>query len=86
MRKYKLCLYLSDILFNLLFFSDHCSSERLRMDYGGSDITRCFHWLLTRAGLPIKDVKINNRIDALFLQELKESYCHLDQVFNRLIN
>ena len=53
---------------------------RVCMEYGGSDISRCFHWLLTRAGLPYKQCDVTDRMDTLLLQELKETYCHLDQV------
>lgn len=54
-------------------------NTRVCMEYGGCDISRCFHWLLTRAGLPYKRCDITDRMDALLLQELKETYCHLDQ-------
>ena len=53
---------------------------RVCMEYGGCDISRCFHWLMTRAGLPYKNCDVTDRMDALLLQELKETYCHLDQV------
>ena len=56
-------------------------ATRLVMHYGGSDITRCFHWLLARCGFPYQECRLSNRMDALFLQELKESYCHLEQVW-----
>lgn len=55
-------------------------NTRLTMDFGGSDITRCFYWLLKRVGFPYKKCNLGERMDALFLQELKETYCHLDQV------
>lgn len=50
------------------------------MDYGGRDITRCFHWLLARAGFQPRELDPRNIVDGLLLQEYKESYCHLDQV------
>ena len=53
---------------------------RVCMEYGGCDISRSFHWLMTRAGLPYKNCDVTDRMDALLLQELKETYCHLDQV------
>ena len=55
-------------------------SDRVVMDYGGSDLSRTFHWLLKGIGFPYKECDLANRIDALFIQELKETYCHLDQV------
>ncbi|KAI0239859.1 Actin-related protein 8 [Lamellibrachia satsuma] len=54
-------------------------NTRVCMEYGGCDISRCFHWLITRAGFPYKHCNITDRMDALLLQELKETYCHLDQ-------
>ena len=51
------------------------------MDFGGSDVTRCLHWLLMRSGFPYKTCELADKMDGLFLQELKETYCHLDQVY-----
>jgi actin-related protein 8 len=53
---------------------------RLVLHYGGSDISRCFHWLLTRCNFPYRDCRLSRRMDALFMQDLKETYCHLEQV------
>ena len=50
------------------------------MEFGGSDITRVFYWLLKRGGFPFRDCNPGNRTDALFLEELKQQYCHMDQV------
>ena len=52
---------------------------RLCLEYGGSDITRCFYLLLAKACFPYRECKLNNKMDILFLQELKESCCHMDQ-------
>eukprot|EP00794_Sanderia_malayensis_P009126 gene9126-10099_t len=52
-------------------------STRLRLNYGGSDITRCFYWLLQRINFPYKECDINDKLDAYLLQELKETFCHL---------
>ena len=56
------------------------SATRLVMQFGGADITSCFHWLLTRCGFPYRDCQLSRRLDALFLNELKEANCHLEQV------
>ena len=56
------------------------------MDFGGSDVTRCLHWLLMRSGFPYKTCELADKMDGLFLQELKEAYCHLDQVFKTRIS
>ena len=55
-------------------------NTRLCMEYGGCDITRTLHWLLTRAGFPYRTCDLKSRPDALFMRDLKEEYCHMDQV------
>ena len=57
---------------------------RITMEYGGSDVTRCFHWLLQRSGFNPKEIDLNKITDCLIMQEMKESYCHLDQVNKRV--
>lgn len=54
-------------------------NTRITMEYGGSDVTRCFHWLLQRSGFNPKEIDLNKTIDCQIMQEMKESYCHLDQ-------
>ncbi|XP_051964276.1 actin-related protein 8 [Xyrauchen texanus] len=54
-------------------------NSRLCLAYGGSDVTRCFFWLMQRAGFPYRECQLNNRLDCVLLQQLKESFCHLDQ-------
>ncbi|XP_070558139.1 actin-related protein 8-like isoform X2 [Ptychodera flava] len=54
-------------------------NTRIRLSYGGSDISRCFAWLLSRVYFPYKECDLASRMDALLMQELKESFCHLDQ-------
>ncbi|TSL97238.1 Actin-related protein 8 [Bagarius yarrelli] len=54
-------------------------NSRLCLSYGGSDVTRCFFWLMQRAGFPYRECRIANRLDSMLLQQLKETFCHLDQ-------
>uniref|UniRef100_A0A8C2J6H5 Actin-related protein 8 n=2 Tax=Cyprinus carpio TaxID=7962 RepID=A0A8C2J6H5_CYPCA len=54
-------------------------SSRLCLAYGGSDVTRCFFWLMQRAGFPYRECQLSNKLDCMLLQQLKESFCHLDQ-------
>ncbi|XP_003217795.1 actin-related protein 8 [Anolis carolinensis] len=54
-------------------------NTRLCLAYGGSDVSRCFYWLLQRAGFPYRDCHLSKRTDCLLLQQLKETFCHLDQ-------
>ncbi|XP_002730533.1 actin-related protein 8-like [Saccoglossus kowalevskii] len=53
-------------------------NTRLRLSFGGSDITRCFAWLLSRVYFPYKECDLASRMDSLLMQELKESFCHLE--------
>ena len=53
---------------------------RLCLAYGGSDVSRCFYWLMQRAGFPYRECQLTNKMDCLLLQHLKETFCHLDQV------
>ncbi|KAG7224321.1 hypothetical protein INR49_000564 [Caranx melampygus] len=55
-------------------------NSRLCLAYGGSDVTRTFFWLLQRAGFPYRDCQLSSRLDCQLLQQLKETFCHLDQV------
>ncbi|KAK3085468.1 hypothetical protein FSP39_003869 [Pinctada imbricata] len=54
-------------------------SSRVTMDFGGSDISRCFHWLLGRSGTNMRELDIRQTLDCTLLQDMKETYCHLDQ-------
>ena len=54
---------------------------RVTLRYGGRDITTTFSWLLDHIAFPyIKCQPDANVLDALLLQELKHSYCHMDTV------
>jgi len=52
-------------------------SSRLMLKFGGSDVTRCFYWLLQRTSFPYKECDINDKLDIYLLQDLKETFCHL---------
>ncbi|CAI9549438.1 unnamed protein product [Staurois parvus] len=54
-------------------------NTRLCLAYGGSDVTRCFFWLMQRAGFPYRECQLTNLLDSLLLQQLKETFTHLDQ-------
>ncbi|XP_068109767.1 actin-related protein 8 [Hyperolius riggenbachi] len=54
-------------------------NTRLCLAYGGSDVTRCFYWLMQRAGFPYRECQLTNLLDCLLLQQLKETFTHLDQ-------
>lgn len=43
-------------------------------------MTRCFFWLMQRAGFPYRECQLGSRLDCMLLQQLKETFCHLDQV------
>ncbi|EZA55915.1 hypothetical protein DMN91_010634 [Ooceraea biroi] len=51
---------------------------RVRMDYGGADVTQTFHWLLQKSAFPYKSCVPTNKLDALLLDQLKIDFCHVD--------
>ncbi|GIX71980.1 actin-related protein 8 [Caerostris extrusa] len=50
---------------------------RLTINYGGSDITRLFHWLQEKLSFPYP-CSPELPLDAMMLQELKEKLCHVN--------
>ncbi|MGH0140671.1 UNVERIFIED_CONTAM: hypothetical protein FKN15_037779 [Acipenser sinensis] len=54
-------------------------NSRLCLAYGGLDVTRCFFWLIQRAGFPYRECQLSSKTDCLLLQQLKENFCHLEQ-------
>lgn len=50
------------------------------MEFGGSDITRCFFNVIQRSGINLRELDPQSTVDCLLLQEMKETYCNLDQV------
>ncbi|KAG0434232.1 hypothetical protein HPB47_019252, partial [Ixodes persulcatus] len=55
-------------------------ATRLVMEYGGADITHLFHYLLRKSGFPYKECDARKATDAILLQELKETMCHVNLV------
>ncbi|XP_014211678.1 actin-related protein 8 [Copidosoma floridanum] len=53
-------------------------NTRVRMDYGGGDITQTFFWLLQKSAFPYKNCDPSNRFDAQLLDQLKCDFCHVD--------
>ncbi|XP_071639578.1 actin-related protein 8 [Temnothorax longispinosus] len=51
---------------------------RVRMDYGGADVTQTFFWLLQKSAFPYKSCDSINKLDALLLEQLKIDFCHVD--------
>lgn len=52
-------------------------ATRLRIDYGGADVTQVFHWLLKKSGFP-HQVNPANKLDAMLLSKLKHEFCHVN--------
>ncbi|CAG2103035.1 unnamed protein product [Medioppia subpectinata] len=52
-------------------------NTRLTLEYGGSDITQVFHYLLKQKTFPY-ECKPETRVGALFLEGLKQKLCHLN--------
>ncbi|XP_055383473.1 actin-related protein 8 isoform X2 [Condylostylus longicornis] len=53
-------------------------STRVRLEYGGGDVTQTFYYLLQKCAFPYKECDNNNIQDALLLKKLKEDYCHVN--------
>lgn len=51
---------------------------RVRMDFGGGDITQAFFWLLQKSAFPYKLCDPFTKSDAILLNQLKEDVCHVD--------
>ncbi|XP_065564808.1 actin-related protein 8-like isoform X4 [Artemia franciscana] len=68
---------LTNLLLVRLGFAS-CFLVQMKMEYGGSDITQAFFWLLRRAAFPVKPCKPSDPVDAMILTQLKEDYCHLN--------
>ena len=52
---------------------------RLHLDYGGSDVTQVFHFLLKQSNFPHKDCRpMTLYEDASLLERLKIDNCHVD--------
>lgn len=52
---------------------------RIQLDYGGSDLTRVFHYLMRGLEFPYKKCDPDTNVfDALLLDSLKMDNCHLD--------
>lgn len=82
-----LCFTVPEVLHHLLYLLHQqvtplpfSPNSRLCLAYGGSDVSRCFYWLMQRAGFPYRECQLTNKMDCLLLQHLKETFCHLDQV------
>ncbi|KAH9508204.1 Actin- protein 8, partial [Bulinus truncatus] len=53
-------------------------ASRLTMEYGGSDVSRLFHSLLSRCGVALKELNLTHPADVIQMQGLKETCCHLN--------
>ncbi|XP_055591976.1 actin-related protein 8 [Uranotaenia lowii] len=53
-------------------------NTRVRLDYGGADITQTFYWMLQKCAFPYQECDQNNPQDAFLLKQLKEEYGHVN--------
>lgn len=53
-------------------------NTRVRLEYGGGDITQIFYWLLQKCAFPYKDCSDKNKLDTMLLRKLKEEFCHVN--------
>ena len=53
-------------------------NTRVRIAFGGADITQTFHWLLQKCAFPYTACDPgSSRLDAFLMQKLKHEFCHL---------
>lgn len=50
---------------------------RVCLEYGGSDVTHLFLWLLQKCSFPYKEVDLTDPLDFTLISKLKEN-CHLN--------
>ncbi|ODV62341.1 Arp8p, partial [Ascoidea rubescens DSM 1968] len=50
------------------------NDSRIKLDYGGDDITKAFIKLLLQSKIPIQDINLNNHYEWKFANELKEKF------------
>lgn len=53
------------------------AATRVCLEYGGSDITILFQWLLNKCSFPYKECDLDNPLDFQLVNKLKEK-CHLN--------
>lgn len=53
-------------------------STRVRLEYGGADVSQCYFWLLKKCAFPFKECNDTVPRDAMLLHALKEQNCHVD--------
>ena len=53
-------------------------NTRVRLEYGGGDVTQTFHWLLKKCAFPYKECYDIEPENAILLKTLKENYCHVN--------
>lgn len=54
--------------------------HRVRLEYGGADVTQTFHWLLQKCAFPYKECNEKMPQDAMLLKSLKEEFCNVNLV------
>lgn len=59
---------------------DGVSQASVCLEYGGSDVTQVFQWLLQKCSFPYKEWSPANARDCHLLNRLKEKHCHLNLV------
>lgn len=53
-------------------------NTRVKLEYGGGDVTQTFYWLLQKCAFPYKESDDTKPQDAILLKRLKEEYCHVN--------
>lgn len=56
------------------------SESRIKLDYGGDDITAALVALLTRSNFPYKELDLGRAMEWAMMDKLKEKICTLEEV------
>lgn len=54
------------------------ANTRVRLEYGGGDVSQTFYWLLQKCAFPYKECDERRLLDAALLKTLKEEFCHVN--------
>lgn len=60
-------------------------NTRVRLEYGGADVTQTLHWLLKKCAFPYSKCDERRPQDAMLLKSLKEDFCHVNLVTYTII-
>lgn len=61
------------------------ADTRIKLDYGGDDITAALVTLLTRSNFPYKELDLGKSMEWIMMEKLKEKICTFEEVSNPIL-